>query len=526
MERHYQKEIFRSLRKPDAYPHPTAAIQTRETHISKVFLTGEYVYKIKKPVDFGFLDFTTLARRQYYCRLEVTLNRRLAKGVYLDVVPITRRGGRYVLAGMGRPVEYAVRMHQLPEDRTLKRLLRRGKIDAAALERLARKLAEFYRHAAAGDRIDAIGSWSTVRRNCEENFRQTAPYVGRIIDPRMFEIVRAATRAFLRHRQALFLHRTNAGKIRDCHGDLKAGHIYLSDGIQVIDCIEFNERFRYADITSDLACLAVDLDFEGYPKTGLDLITCFGRHSKDRDLFVLMDFYKCYRAVVKVKVNCLRQAEGNLAEYARNRLFRETRRYMELAYRYAQKITRPTLWVFCGLPAAGKSTLAAALAGVLGIRVLQSDTIRKHLFGLTPQQTVDLPYGRGIYTRRAGALTYGKLLLAAQAELRRGRSVILDATFSRRRDRREAVRLARSMDAGHILVECTAPAGVIKKRLAARQHQSPVSDARRHHFNAFQSRFEPLQPEDSRSLVRIDTQKPVAENMQRVLAFHYAAPAG
>jgi len=242
------------------------------------------------------------------------LNRRLTHNVYLDVVAITLKDGGYLLEGAGRPAEYAVKMRQLSEECSMKSLLRKGKIDKKALENLSRKLEKFYGQAHTGEQIDNFGAWETVWANCEENFRQAEMFVGKMLDEQMFQIIRSATLSFLHRRKELFQHRIETKKIRDCHGDLRTGHIYFSDGIQIIDCIEFNERFRYADITSDLAFLSMDLDIEGFPQIAQDLLNSYVQFTNDRDVFVLINFYKCYRAFVRVKVTCFRLQEGNLGE--------------------------------------------------------------------------------------------------------------------------------------------------------------------------------------------------------------------
>ena len=198
MEMHHQAEIFQAMERPDFYPHPVTTIEQRETHISKVFLTGTYVYKIKKPVNLEFLDFTTLEKRRHFCHQEVILNRRLTRDIYLDVVAITLKEGGYCLAGQGSPVEYAVKMTQLPEDGSMVRLLRKGEIGDEALQDLARILGGFYGHAPTGGYINTFGSWETIWGNCEENFRQTEVFAGGILDERMFQIIRVATQSFLR----------------------------------------------------------------------------------------------------------------------------------------------------------------------------------------------------------------------------------------------------------------------------------------------------------------------------------------
>ena len=200
----HQDQIFEVMRGPEFYPHPVSSIEERETHISHVFLTGDYVYKIKKPVNLDFLDFTTLEKRYYYCHQEVILNKRLSHNVYLDVVPITFKDGKYYLAGPGAPVEYAVKMRQLPADRSMVRLLKRNKIDKDLVKELAVILAKFYSQGPSVEHIHSSGAWETIVANCEENFRQTTMFVGEILDERIFQIIRSATFSFLRRQKELF----------------------------------------------------------------------------------------------------------------------------------------------------------------------------------------------------------------------------------------------------------------------------------------------------------------------------------
>jgi len=487
MAKNGQSSIYAAMERPEFYPHPVVEIKTRETHISKVFLTGRYAYKIKKPVDLGFLDFTTLEKRCHYCHQEVTLNRRLAPDVYLGVIPIALKNNRYVLSGPGRPVEYAVKMRQLPDECSMRRMLRRGIIDATKMNQLAARLVAFYQQAAVDEKKIPIGSWETVYANCEENFSQTEKFIGEILDERMFQIIQHATRSFLQRRKALFAERIANEKVRDCHGDLRTGHVYFAKGIKIIDCLEFNDRFRYADIACDLAFLAMDIDSEGFPEIDQQLLESFTRCSNDDDIFVLIDFYKCYRALVRVKVNCLSLKESGLGGYERRRLVRETDKYMELAYRYAVNISRPTLWIICGMIGSGKSTIAERLSKILNIKVLRSDVIRKDLFGFQPDASVDVPFGEGIYSEEVNRLTYGKLLMLAQEEVKKGCSVILDATFNNRRYRSEAQRLSKDLDTDLIFVECTASLPIIRQRLSARETNRSISDARLHHLKKFKN---------------------------------------
>lgn len=517
-----QIKLFQAMEKPNFYPHPVSGIEQRETHISKVFLTGDYVYKIKKPVNLEFLDFTTLEKRRYYCHQEVILNRRLTHNVYLDVVAITFKDGKYHLDRPGDPVEYAVKMRQLPEERSMVNLLKNKKIDRNDIKDLALILSDFYRRSPFSGQIHSSGAWENIQANCEENFRQTMVLAGEILDEQIFQIVQSATRSFLRRRKEFFDKRIESGKIRDCHGDLRTGHIYFTDdGIQIIDCIEFNERFRYHDIASDLSFLAMDLDCEGFPKIANYLLNDYAKHTEDQDVFILIDFYKCYRAVVRCKVDCIRLLEGNLNEQDRTKLIGEAGKYLGFAYQYAVQFTRPTLWVVCGMPASGKSTISRELSRMFGIKTFHSDVIRKELFGMKPDDPLDMPFEEGIYSKGASGLTYGKLLLLAQEEIEKGNSVILDATYGNAHHRDEALRMARDLDANIIFVECVLKEELLKERLSNRKTKFSISDARMHHFEYFRERFEALNEVGKAMHIRVNTEKPLEECMQKILAKDY-----
>lgn len=513
------------MREPEFYPYPVKEVLQRDTHISKVFITDSLVYKVKKAVNLAFLDYSTLDRRKYYCHQEVILNRRLSDHVYLGVTPITFNKGRYFLEGPGKPVEYAVKMRRLPDESTLMRMLRSETVKTDHIDRLAFKLAGFYQHPPDNHRTAKYGSWETVRTNCEENFEQTEKFAGTILNERMFQIIRTVTRATLQREKKLFKNRLSTGKIRDCHGDLRLGHIYFHKGIQIIDCIEFNERFRYADPTSDLAFLAMDLDFEGFPTLARRLVDSCSKHLNDSDMLVLLDFYKCYRAYVRAKVNCLHLAGDDLDERERSRILGETQRYINLAYQYAVQFTRPTIWVVCGLPASGKSTIAVKLSKALQIRVLRSDQIRKRLFGIQSEESQIVNFENGIYSKGATALTYGKILLLAQEEITKGRSVILDATFSLRTQRTEARRLAGDHDARIVFIECRSSEKHLKSRLKKRATTHPISDARLQHFDRFTQRFEPLEDIREEILVPVRTDRPISETLRQIFTHkNYPTP--
>ena len=522
---HTFEKLVQAMARPDFYPHPTDDFEIRETHISKVFLAGDRVYKLKKPLDLGFLDFTTLEKRHYFCRQEVKLNRRLASDVYLDVVPICLENKTYHLEGPGDIVEYAVKMRRMPEHCTMSHGLETGGIHKPQIHARACLPARFYDRPHEPAPEADLGTWATVSGNCMENFNQTADVAGKLFDERLFKIVRSACLAFLKRHRPLFDKRAQSGKVLDCHGALRADHIYfMDDQVRIIDCIEFNQRFRYEDMASDLAFLAMDLDARGHSNIERDLLAEIVHETGDADLFVLLGFYKCYRAMVRLKVACIRIRETDVTEAEVSLLHAEIEKYLNLAYNYAVGFTRPVLWVVCGMPASGKSTIAEQIGRALGISVLRSDAIRKELFTAPPTDPSRQAFESGIYTRGATALTYGRMFLTVQEKIEKGNSVVLDATFSTRHFRKEALRLAADMDAGISFIECTASDKVLKKRLARRESRPSLSDARLVHFDAFHKGFEALTEIRPEQHILVDTENPVEECMNRILLNEYVVP--
>jgi aminoglycoside phosphotransferase family enzyme/predicted kinase len=520
----HRGEIEAALADPTFYPHGTTNIQVAETHISKVFLTGDFAYKVKKPVNFGFLDFTTLEKRRHYCEQEVLLNQRLSKGVYLDVVAITQEPTAYMLNGPGEPLEYAVKMRQLPRGKTMLELLLRGKLSGAMVQELVDVLVHFYQRARKGPEIDVLGSREMVEINTGEDFTQTEPFVPEILNQKKFSRLNQAVRTFLSNHEQLFNHRIETGFIRDCHGDLRLGHIYFLDhsdsltGIQIIDCIEFNERFRYGDVAADLAFLAMDLDYHGFAEVSRELITAYAQAANDPEVFLLLDFYKCYRAHVRCKVECLRKVAGDIPAKKAEVVVERARRYFDLAYGYAASFNRPTLWIVSGLIGSGKSTIAAELAKPLKVKVLSSDFIRKKMFGLSPQEPAVAAFEEGLYTPAVTARTYENMLLQARAEISTGNSVILDATFGKRQHRETFGRIAEEMGAQVIFVECFCPDSVRRKRLAGRQGKITISDARLQHLEAQRHVFEPLNELEDNLYVRVRTDQALVESRYQILS--------
>ena len=517
-----QAEIAQAMMSPQFYPHAvTEPVQKCETHISKVFLTGNYVYKIKKPLDLGFLNFSSLAKRHLYCHQEIMLNRRLSNDIYLGVVPISYQQGKYCIAFSDHIVEYAVKMRQLPDGRSMRTLLRSHKIKATHLKKLARRLCSFYGNAAVPKKLTPQQSWQSIWFNCDENFRQTRIFINDVLDAAQYETIKESSMSFLGQQRNLFLRRAATGNVRDCHGDLRSEHIYFLDDIQIIDCVEFNERLIFGDVGMDLGFLAMDLDKEGRPDLAIELVHQYVDCSNDCGVYAVIDFYKCYRAFVRTKVNCLRQQEVAMTSAKGRRLRNEALAYMALAHGYTKLFSQPMLWMLCGLPASGKSKKALAIRNIYDGVLLRSDAIRKQLHGIDPHTERSEKFGEGIYSKQSSESTYRQMFGLARKELQSGRTVILDATFSTSKQRKEALRTAQETGSRFIMVECLASDATIRRRLAQRAAKKNISDARLQHFEQIKSRFQPIDARKPHRHIQVNTEGAPEETLRFTMAQAY-----
>lgn len=511
--------LLEALHDPAMYPEPTTTVEVRETHISVVFLTDQYAYKIKKPLNLGFLDYSTLAQRQVYCQHELTLNRRLSSNVYLEVVAIHHDGQHYTFAERGPVVEYALKMRRLPAERTLEALLAHGEVGPHTMDRLAHLLADFHRTHTLPDTSTPFGTQEHVLADWQENFSQTADCIGGLIAPQTSTQIQHAVLTFLSRHAGWFAQRVETARIRDCHGDLRAEHIYLEeDQIHIIDCIEFNQRFRYIDIASEVAFLAMDLERLGYLDRAHHFVRAYVQASEDLSLYRLLDFYCCYRAYVRGKVASIRLHEAPLPE-ERQRLEHDATHCFALAERYAARLTRPLLLITTGLIGSGKSRLAQGVAAALDLQLFSSDVVRKEHAGLQPETPQRVAYGTGLYSAAARRQTYEALAELARHALQCGQSVILDAAFPRQAQRQYMATLARDLGADCTILACHAPAAIIRERLAQRmQTPGSVSDGRWELFAQFQRDYEPVQDIASARSIRLDTTRSAACSVQQALA--------
>jgi hypothetical protein len=518
--------LIQALLTTAPYPHPTGRIQLIQTHISYVFLTRDYVYKIKQPVDFGFLDYSTLSKRRYYCHRELKLNRRLCSDAYLAVVPIrkTRAGYRIDFppslrgpgAGKERPkgpiVEYAVLMRRLPEERMMNRLLERNALTRPMLDAVAAKLVPFHQSGAATSaRIARYGDWA-IRYNVRENVRQWTPYIGRTITAEQDRILRNYIEAFYARRADVMLRRVEERRIRECHSDLRSDAVCFVDpkagpaGICIFDCVEFNRRITHVDVARDVTFLQMDLEYRGRPDLAAHFVRRYIDLANDPDLPDVLPYYAFYNACVRGKVESFLLDAPAVPETQKRAAARRARRYFALACRYAESLPPAMLIVICGLSGTGKSTVARAVARRLDAAVLSSDVVRKELAGMDPQERVLEEFREGLYSGEMTARTYQALLDAAREHLLAGRSVVIDATYTRRDDRRDAFRLARETGAQAACVEVSASESAIRERLAGRLARGrDASDARWEIYIKQKRRFQRPTEVPAGRLVRIDT---------------------
>ncbi len=482
------EDLKRDLLKP--------GVELVETHISWVFLEGDDAWKVKKPVSLGFLDFSSSEKRYEACKAEVHLNRRLAPHVYQGCVPVTRDSeGHYAIDGAGEPVDWAVHMVRLSDAMRADALLAAGQLGAQRVERLAERLATFHAEARCDEETASFGGADAIAVNVRENFAQTRSTIGDYLNPEQAQEIETWQQRFLEESADLFEARLVADRVRDGHGDLRLEHVYFDDAgrVTVIDCIEFNQRFRFADVCADIAFFAMDLTWHGRPDLSERFLAAYARAANDFDLYPLVDFYESYRAFVRGKVASMLALDAGAGHEIRIRAAREARRFFLLALASERRCLLPPILVAVGgWIAAGKSTVADGLAADLAAPSVDSDRTRKSMIGVASTSQVHVKAWQGAYSPQFTDIVYTELLRRAGAVLASGRSVVIDASF-RSRERRAAVRrLAREHGVQFYFVECRADPEVCRQRLRRRDREKRVTDGRLEIFDDFLELWEPV----------------------------------
>jgi aminoglycoside phosphotransferase family enzyme/predicted kinase len=473
------RTLMQNLCHGHCFAHAVDSFQIIETHISCILLTGPYAYKFKKPVNLGFLDFSTPAQRHFYCEEELRLNQQLAPELYLGLAQATGELQHPALDGTGPLLEYAVKMHQFPEAQRLDHVADRGELERQHIDALAEQLAHFHIHSPSAPQDSSFGDPAEVRRPVLENFSQISALLTNAGQRDMLEVVRRWTEQALLMLQGDFAQRRHDGWIRECHGDLHLGNIALFEGRPTLfDRLEFSPALRWIDVMSDLAFLLMDLRQRGQHLLAMRLLNRYLEQTGDYLGLGVLRFYVVYRTMVRAKVAIIQAHQRAQQGLDATTQEQEFNHYLETAREYTRPAATAPLVISHGLSGSGKSWVSAQLAEALGAVRLRSDVERKRLFALQPTDRVPSAVGQGIYQPDISRETYRRLHAAAYMVLDAGCPVILDATFLDKEQRELMRRLAQTSGAPFIILDVRAPDEVLRARILARhQDRSEISDA-------------------------------------------------
>ncbi|WP_183143727.1 bifunctional aminoglycoside phosphotransferase/ATP-binding protein [Pseudomonas cichorii] len=491
------QSLIAALQNPALFPHPVENFRVIETHISWVLLTGSYAYKFKKPVNFGFLDFTTLAAREHFCNEELRLNQRLTEGLYLEVIPVTGSEEAPQLGGSGEVIEYALKMRQFSQEGLLSSLQAKGELTVGHIDELARQIADAHLSVPTVTTENELGSPDSVMAPVLQNFEQIRPFLSEKADLLQVDSLQAWAESSFERLKPLLAQRKADGFIRECHGDIHLGNATVIDGkVVIFDCIEFNEPFRMTDVYADIGFLAMDLEDRGLKSLSRRLISQYLEQTGDYAGLELLNFYKAYRALVRAKVALFSQP-ADADEAQRAATLSKYRNYANLAESYSA-IPSSFLAITHGVSAVGKSHVAMRLVESLGAIRLRSDVERKRLFAESAE----------LYGAETSKATYDRLHALAETILRAGFSVVVDATYLKREQRNAAAKAAETTGVPFLILDCEAPQAVIAGWLKQRQEQgSDPSDATLEVIETQQASREPLEADEILRSKHVETSK-------------------
>lgn len=464
--------LVQKMLRPEFYPHAvTEPIGFVQTHISYVFLTGDYAYKAKKPMNFGFLDYSTLEKRRHFCCEELRMNQRGAPGLYLEVLPITQAGEEFELGGSGEVVEYVVKMRQFPETSLLSSVFEQGRLTEELLVELAKTIANFHKTCPANDYIRSFGEVAQVRQAFDENYQQTEGYIGGPQTQQQFDETKAYTDRFFGDRADLFTSRIQNNWIRECHGDLHLGNIcQWQNQLMLFDCIEFNEPFRFVDVMYDVAYIVMDLEVRNRPDLSAIFLSTYIEQTGDWEGLQVLPIYVDRQTYVRAKVTSFMLNDPAVPDAEKQKGSEKAALYYRLAWEYAKpKIGK--IFLTCGLSGSGKSTVARQLARQTGGIYIRSDAVRKHLGGVP----LDQRGGEDLYSSEMTQKTYDRLLNLGLLLAEQGYTVILDAKYDRQTLREAVIAHAAAAEISLQIVHCEAPLEVLRDRL--RNRTGDIADA-------------------------------------------------
>jgi aminoglycoside phosphotransferase family enzyme/predicted kinase len=500
---------------PRLYGRGVRKVRLIQTHTSWVFLTGRHAYKVKKPVNFGFLDYTSLAARRFFCNEEFRLNQSLSPDIYIQVLPISAHKGRLRMGGPGKVMDYCLVMKELPQSWIMTEQLKQDNVTFEHIDRIAQAIARFHERSERGREVAQYGSSEIIRLNWDENFAQTLDFRGKTIEYKAFDEIRTAVEMFVGGHRDLFRRRREGGHVRRCHGDLHSKNVFVDDGVHIFDCIEFNPRFSCSDVASEIAFMVMDLEYSGRKDLANFFVERYVVYTRDTGILRLLDFYKCYRAYVRGKVTSFNLNDPGIGAKEKAQARATAKRYFNLSRRYAAALfARPKLVVTMGLPGVGKSFIARKLAERVDAYHLLSDSIRKQLLGIPASARRFEGYNRGIYSGNIGRKTYVEMMRRAQTFLAAGKTVIMDATFLHEDSRNRAREVAKKAGVPVLFVFCDCPERTVVSRLRRRIHDYNFSDANLEVYRAMKSRFRKV--ERSRDIIHINTRQPVSVSLAAI----------
>lgn len=464
--------LIRDMMEGGFYPHPVKEpIELIQTHISYVLLTGDYVYKLKKPVDFGFLDFSTLEARQHFCEEELRLNQPNAPEIYLEVLAIRKAGDKFQLGTGENIVDYALKMRQFPQSALLSNLLKQGQLTTGHMEELGRVVAHFHSQAHTSDYIRSFGTVKQIRQAFDENYQQTKKYLGKGQTPQQYKETQQFSDDFFHQHREWLEQRQEKGWIRECHGDLHLGNICLwQDKMLLFDRIEFSESFRFVDVMYDIAFTVMDLEAQGRKDLSKIFLNAYVEQTGDWEGLLVLPLYLSRQAYVRGKVNSFLLDEGDVTEKAKAQARQKASHYYHQAWEYTRR-HQGKLILMSGLSGSGKSTVARYLAAKIGAIHIRSDAVRKHLAGIGLHQSGT----KEIYSSQMSEKTYQQLLNLGTKLACQGYPVILDAKYDLQARRTEVIAQAQRWHLPLEIIYCTAPEQILRDRLAKRT--GDVSDA-------------------------------------------------
>lgn len=503
--------LIEQMLEPGFYPHEVIEpITLIQTHVSYVFLTGDYAYKVKKSVNFGFLDYSTLDLRSHFCFQELEMNKRGAPELYLEVLPITQTGDKFSLSGTGEAVESVLKMRQFPQGALLSEMFEMGTLTQSHMEDLGRVVAKYHEQSQSSDRIRTFGEVAQVRQAIDENYEQTQKYIGNPQTEAQYAQTKEYTDNFFVGRSQLFSGRIKNNKIRECHGDLHLRNICLwNDKILLFDCIEFNEPFRFVDVMYDVAFTVMDLQAKQRPDFGNAFLNTYAEQTGDWEGLQVLPLYLSRQAYVRAKVTSFLLDDPGIPEAAKVEAAATASGYYKLAWEYT-KPRQGKLILMSGLSGAGKSTTAKLLARKLDAIHLRSDAVRKHLGNIPLSE-------RGkeeLYSPEMTQKTYDRLLELGVMLANQGFTVILDAKYDRAALRANAFETAISQQLPLQIIHCTAPVEVLRERLAARK--GDIADATADLLESQIALAEAFTPQEQPYVQTLDTTKPIEPQLGKL----------